>query len=84
MNAKKIATSVSASQYAALERTRRRLRLRRSEAVQRALELWLASTEGDARVAQYVRGYLSHPEDEASARAYTRAWATGLDREDWT
>jgi metal-responsive CopG/Arc/MetJ family transcriptional regulator len=83
MNAKKIATSVPAAQYEALERTRRRLHLRRSEAVQEALAQWLSTREHDARVDQYIRGYLNHPEDAREARAFAKAWADGLEHEDW-
>jgi metal-responsive CopG/Arc/MetJ family transcriptional regulator len=83
MNAKKIATSLPAEQYAALERTRRRLGLGRSEAVQQALQLWLQAREGDERVVQYVRGYANHPDDPREARALARAWARGLEEEDW-
>ena len=62
MTAKKIATSLPSAQYVALERVRKRLRLKRSEAVQEALALWLAAREGDDRVAQYVRGYAEQPD----------------------
>jgi metal-responsive CopG/Arc/MetJ family transcriptional regulator len=83
MNARKIATSLPAHQFDALERTRRRLKLRRSEAVQQALSYWLAAREEDERVARYVAGYQGRPEDQTEARAYARAWAKGLEAEDW-
>ncbi|HEY3353289.1 MAG TPA: hypothetical protein VGQ83_08585 [Polyangia bacterium] len=83
MNARKIATSLPAAQFAALERTRRRLHLRRSEAVQQALARWLSAHELDSSVDQYIRGYLNHPEDAREARAFTKAWAKGLEHEDW-
>ena len=83
MNAKKIATSVPAEQYEALERVRRRLKLRRSEAVQQALELWLSSRQRDERVEQYIRGYVAHPDDPADARAYAKAWAESHEPEAW-
>jgi metal-responsive CopG/Arc/MetJ family transcriptional regulator len=83
MNAKKIATSLPASQYAALERVRKQLRLNRSEAVQEALAMWLAAREGDDRVAQYVRGYADQPDNAREARAMVDAWAEGLAAEDW-
>jgi metal-responsive CopG/Arc/MetJ family transcriptional regulator len=83
MNARKIATSLPGSQYAALERVRKRLRLKRSEAVQQALAIWLAAREGDDRVAQYIRGYTDHPDDAGEARAMVDAWAGGLAAEDW-
>lgn len=83
MNARKIATSVPGGQYAALERVRKRLRLKRSEAIQAALALWLAAREGDERDAQYIRGYTKHPDDPREARATVDAWAEGLEAEDW-
>ena len=83
MSARKIATSVPAGQFEALERVRKRLRLGRSQAVQEALSLWLEARAGDARVRQYMRGYMARPDDPAEAAALARAWATGLEAEDW-
>ena len=83
MTAKKIATSIPAEQYRALERARRSLKLGRSEAVQRALELWLAAQQEDARVAQYIRAYLARPEDAGEGGAYVSAWASGQHPEQW-
>jgi hypothetical protein len=83
VNAKKIATSVPGRQYEALERLRKRLRLGRSEAVQEALAMWLAARQGDERVLQYVRGYAAQPDDAREARALARAWAEGLEAEEW-
>ena len=83
MNARKIATSVPARQYEALERARRKLKLNRSEAVQRALDLWLASHEADTRVEQYVKAYLAHPEDARESAAYVKAWSKDLPPEAW-
>jgi metal-responsive CopG/Arc/MetJ family transcriptional regulator len=83
MNARKIATSLPAEQFDALERMRKRLNLRRSEAVQEALALWLSSHEQDARIEQYIRGYLSQPDDAREGDAYTEAWADGLEPEKW-
>jgi metal-responsive CopG/Arc/MetJ family transcriptional regulator len=83
MNAKKIATSLPGEQYAALERVRKRLRIRRSQAVQEALAMWLTAREGDARVAQYVRGYTEHPDDPSETLALAEAWASGVEAEEW-
>ncbi len=83
MNSRKFAASLPAPQYAALERARKHLHLRRSEAVQEALALWLSAREGDPRIARYVQGYAEHPDDAREARAMVRAWARGLEREDW-
>lgn len=79
----KIATSLPQEQFQALEKTRKRMRLRRSEAVQRALALWLAAADEDTSVAQYIRGYVEYPDDPREARALAKAWARGLEREDW-
>ena len=84
MNSRKVATCIGADQYQALERVRRRLKLKRSQAVQQALELWLASRERDQRVEQYVRGYASQPDDPRGAQAYAQAWAAGHESEDWS
>jgi metal-responsive CopG/Arc/MetJ family transcriptional regulator len=84
MTAKKIATSISAQQYQALERQRRRLKLKRSEVVQLALKLWLSTQRTDAKVAQYIRAYTRHPEDQKDAKAMVAAWAEGQSAEDWS
>ena len=84
MYAKKVATSIRGDQYEALERVRRRLKLRRSQAVQQALDLWLTSRERDQRIEQYVRGYASQPDDPRDAHAYAEAWAKGHEGEDWS
>ncbi len=84
MNARKIATSVPGEQYAALERVRRRLKLRRSEAIQLALDLWLASREEDEQIERYLRGYARTPDDAREAAAYAAAWASGQTPEDWS
>ena len=83
MSAKKIATSLPACQYEALERLRKRFRLGRSEAIQQALSLWIAARQGDQRIAQYVRGYVEQPDDSREARVLAAAWSTGMEAEDW-
>jgi metal-responsive CopG/Arc/MetJ family transcriptional regulator len=80
---KKIATSLPEEQYEAVERLRRRLRLKRSQAVQEALSMWLAAHQRDERLEQYLRGYVNQPEDAAEARGYVRAWAKEIESEDW-
>lgn len=84
MNARKMATSLPARQFAEVERVRRRLGLRRSQVVQEALGLWLSTRMDAERCEQYIRGYLTHPEDAAEGRALVQAWARGLAGEDWT
>jgi metal-responsive CopG/Arc/MetJ family transcriptional regulator len=82
MTARKIATSIPEEQYRALERARRSLKLNRSEAVQRAIDVWLAAQRDDARVEQYIRAYLAKPEDAAEGDAYVQAWASDLSPEE--
>jgi metal-responsive CopG/Arc/MetJ family transcriptional regulator len=83
MNTAKIATSLPTGQFRELEQVRRRLGLKRSEAVQQALALWLATHREAERTEQYIKGYLRHPEDEGHGVALALAWATGLEPEDW-
>lgn len=83
MTAHKIAMSIPAEQYKALEKVRRKLKLNRSEAVQQALAAWLDAQQPDPRIEQYVRGYLAQPEDAAEGAALTAAWARGQQPEDW-
>ncbi len=83
MTAYKIAASISAEQFRALEETRRKLKLSRSEAVQQALALWLTAQSHDPRVEQYVRAYQAQPEDTATGEALVKAWSTGLPHETW-
>lgn len=83
MNARKSAPSLPGVRYQALERTRKRLRLGRREAVQEALAQWLATRDGDERIAQYLRGYADVPDGACEARALVDAWAVGLEAEDW-
>ena len=35
------------------------------------------------RVKRYIEGYLSQPDDPRESLAYVKAWAEGLDSEDW-
>ncbi len=83
MNARKISVSVPADRYQQMERIRKRLKLGRSEAVQQAVDLWIATQDRDERVAGYLAGYLSRPEDAGDARALVGAWAQSQAREDW-
>ncbi len=83
MSARKIATSLPAEQYASLERVRRRLHLKRSEAVQEAVAMWLAAREGDDRVRRYIEGYMNRPEDDKDSAAHLKAWSRGLDLGEW-
>ena len=83
MNARKLSASLSDEQYRQVERTRKKLRLGRSQVVQQALALWLSTHERDERVVQYLAGYVNQPEDAGEARALAEAWARGLEHEDW-
>ena len=83
MNARKLATSLPKTQFEALERTRKKLKLRRSQAIQEALDLWLSARTEDGKVEAYIRGYLEKPDDPKESRAFVAAWARGLESEDW-
>lgn len=83
MNARKLSASLPDEQYRRVERTRKKLRLGRSEAVQEALALWLSTHQQDERIAQYVAGYVRVPEDEAEGRAMAATSAAGMEPEDW-
>ena len=83
MTAVKIATSLPAEQFQALEETRQHLGLKRSAAVQEALALWLATKASSENVASYLRGYLDNPEDANEANSFVAAWAEGLEAEEW-
>ncbi|MCD4748407.1 MAG: hypothetical protein K8R59_03445 [Thermoanaerobaculales bacterium] len=83
MSAVKIATSVPAEQFQALEETRKRLGLKRSTAVQDALALWLVAKESGESIATYLRGYLDQPEDAGEAAGFVATWVDGLDGEEW-
>jgi metal-responsive CopG/Arc/MetJ family transcriptional regulator len=81
--AEKVAITLPAALHERLERTRLRLKLNRSEAVQQAVGLWLRAQEGDPRIEQYLRGYRAQPDDPQEASALAEAWAVGLAEEDW-
>jgi len=80
----KITVSVPAKTLRSLENVRKRLRLNRSEAIQEAVAVWLATKEVDPRIAEYIRGYQTFPDDPAEAMAMVKAWATGVEPKDWS
>ncbi len=83
MTAVKVATSIPSNQFSTLEKVRGHPGLTRSAAVQEALCLWLAAQETCKAAAQYVKGYMTIPEDTAEGDAYVEAWADGMEAEDW-
>lgn len=63
-NSAKMAVSVPAGTYAALETARKKAGLGRSAAVARAIDAWvLEQREPRGPDARYVEGYLRQPED---------------------
>ena len=84
MKSAKVAISLPTKTLQSLERVRKRLRLNRSEAFQQAVTVWLATKETDPRIAEYIRGYETHPDDPAETLAMAAAWAQGLEPEDWS
>jgi metal-responsive CopG/Arc/MetJ family transcriptional regulator len=79
----RIAASLPQEQFRELEAVRHQLHLKRSEAIQQALALWLASRGRDAKVGQYLAGYQARPDDDLDGTAAAEAWATGLVGEEW-
>jgi len=79
MKAVKIAISVPATTFAAVERVRRRLGKSRSAAVSLALEEWLRNIDMTDADRRYIEGYRRRPEalDEIAAVAAqsTASWA---------
>jgi hypothetical protein len=80
---KKVAVTVPADTYAALERARSRLGKSRSEVVALAVKEWLHGLEAGAARKRYVEGYLQLPESRgdvsasvAIAAAATADWST--------
>jgi hypothetical protein len=79
---KKIAITVPAETYRALEKARDRLGKSRSEVISTAIRDWLHGLEAGAARQKYVMGYLRHPETDdpdliASATADWSAWEPG-------
>ena len=59
---KKIAVTIPAETYKAVERARRRLGKARSAIVATALDEWLRGQQADEAARRYVEGYLRQPE----------------------
>lgn len=75
-NAAKVAVSLSAETFRALEATRKRLGRSRSAIVDEALRRWLEQQELSAADRAYTEAYLRKPErvDEETARAAVASW----------
>ena len=83
-SAAKIAVSLPEKTLRSLERTRKKLKLNRSQAIQQAVTVWLATKESDPRVAEYIRGYQMAPDDPRETKGLVEAWAEGMEPEDWS
>jgi len=79
---KKVAVSVPADTYVALERARGKLGKSRSEVVALAIRDWLSGLEASAQRERYVAGYLRRPEmpEDLDATLAVAASATA----DWS
>lgn len=60
--AAKVAISMPKEIFRSVEKTRRKLKMARSEAVVEALRVWLKELEEKELIRQYVEGYRRHPE----------------------
>jgi metal-responsive CopG/Arc/MetJ family transcriptional regulator len=75
-SAAKVAISLRAETFRALEATRKRLGRSRSAIVDEALRLWLDQQDLSAADRVYAEGYLRKPEgtNDATARAVVSTW----------
>jgi len=81
--ATKIAISVPAELYRAVEKARRTTGLSRSAVVQRALRLWLERSVHEAAVREYVAGYRARPEGPRDVKAAEAAAVRLLAGDAW-
>ncbi len=79
----KMAVSVPADLYRALERARKQRRAGRSEVVQEALRLWIDRQRELGLIGQYEAGYRQRPETAAEIRAAEAAAVRLLAAEEW-
>lgn len=79
---KKVAVSVPADTYAALERARGKLGKSRSEVVALAIKDWLRGLEAGAARERYVAGYLRLPETPEDLESTLRVAAAAT--ADWS
>lgn len=80
---KKIAISLPDAQAGAIERIRRRLRIPRSQVIQRAIAVYLTAEGYHRAVRAYEEGYRRRPEG-AEAEALVQATAATLEQEEWS
>lgn len=71
----KVAISLPKETFARLEKARKKGRLSRSAAVQRALEEWLAAIDRNDRCRAYIEGYKRIPEADESDWTAVQAWS---------
>ena len=81
--ATKIAISVPAELYRAVEKARRTTGLSRSAVVQRALRLWLERSVHEAAMREYVAGYRARPEGPRDVKAAEAAAVRLLAGDAW-
>jgi metal-responsive CopG/Arc/MetJ family transcriptional regulator len=80
---KKVAVSIPAPLYQAVERTRRKSGQGRSAAFQEALQHWLREQEEAGLRRRYVAGYRREPETEDEIRAAESAAVQLLSSQPW-
>jgi len=80
---KKVAISLPDAQADAVERIRRRLRIPRSQVIQRAIAVYLAAEGHHRAVRAYEEGYRRRPEG-AEAEALAQTTAGTLEQEEWS
>jgi metal-responsive CopG/Arc/MetJ family transcriptional regulator len=73
----KIAISLPHKTFVALEKKRRELNKTRSAIVSEAIDAWLTGSTLSEEERRYIAGYLSRPETEQDAAAFSAASAWG-------
>ena len=79
---KKVAITIPETQAEAIEKIRRARKIPRSRVIQQAIAFYLAEQGGYRAVRAYEEGYRRRPEG-VDARAFARATAAVLGKEDW-
>ena len=73
----KVAVSIPAATFQALERERKRLHFSRSKLVTQAIDAWLRGRELDEADRRYVEAYLREPERTEEVAAVAAAAVSG-------
>ena len=82
-NTKKISISLPSNLVKELDRITKKTGESRSAVIRRSIEKALMQDEIDARVKQYIEGYLNHPESEGEKKITRATSSVAFDEESW-